>query len=281
MKRLVVLIVASLILCSCSRIKVGYSFTDDALKNFARDAIDLNDEQKDSIYKEIDLYMAWHRKTMLPVYADYLEVGATELRTNQLISTKEFSQRGRLLEEMIDDTIRPMIPPVARLLHSLDEKQIEQLDKMLADQVEELEKQYATDSKEQGENLRKTIVDFWDDWLVELNGDQERTVEEYAILLSAVSKPSFSFRRARQKDLIDRLNEKQSVEEIQDYLSVWILNPDQLRSIEVRKSVEEARELGSQMNFELFSSLVWRQKLELAKKFEGYAKDFRALSIQN
>ena len=74
MKKSFIVLALILLCCSgCSRITLGYKYADWLLRYWINDYTSFTAAQREQIHLEVDDYLRWHRKTMLPEYIAYLQ----------------------------------------------------------------------------------------------------------------------------------------------------------------------------------------------------------------
>lgn len=72
-KALLMLIVFALALTACSRIDLAYRNLDRLVPWSLGDYLDMNREQKQLLDERLKAHLAWHCKTQLPGYLDWLD----------------------------------------------------------------------------------------------------------------------------------------------------------------------------------------------------------------
>ena len=73
----------ALSLSGCNKIGFVYDFADKLLLLNLEDNFDFDKTQRARLKEDVEAYFAWHRKTMLPEYADFLQYVADSARNVQ------------------------------------------------------------------------------------------------------------------------------------------------------------------------------------------------------
>jgi hypothetical protein len=121
-------------LCSCSRVKLAYPFANLYVSSQAHRYLKLDASQEEILQSEIKLYMAWHRRQMLPAYAAACRKLSRGLRGLEP-AKDNIEAMTPLLGALYADGMEPLIKPTAKLLAGLDSKQVDFLDAALQKEV--------------------------------------------------------------------------------------------------------------------------------------------------
>ncbi len=117
----------SAVLLACSVVRLAYNNADTLLYWKLDDAFDFNREQSALVHQRIAQWFAWHRRTQLPRYAQWLvqaETDAMNPMTPQLAC-----ERREELQGMIFDAVDHAMPAMAEVVLSLSPEQIAHLKK--------------------------------------------------------------------------------------------------------------------------------------------------------
>ena len=71
------------ILATCSSTRFIYTFVDEFIKDEINYFLDLDEDEKVLLNKQVSEIVNWHRTSMLPRYADYLNNVADKLEDDQ------------------------------------------------------------------------------------------------------------------------------------------------------------------------------------------------------
>jgi hypothetical protein len=165
------------------------------------------------------------------------------------------------------------------MLSSLDSRQIQELGSSLA---EENQKQKHEDLNvshdEYLENRADKIVAFLE-WLAgDLSAEQERQVRELSRHLPVVSNHFIQHRESNQARLLALLNNHASVNEIDAFMSSWILTPEATRTSQQQRGIESFETSSDAMIAQIHGMLTARQKEHMRKLISAYIKEIQSLT---
>lgn len=131
LRRLLAVVLVAGIVAGCSGARVVYNQLDVLLPWYFRDYVDLDTGQRQQLERSADMLLTWHRESQVARYAAFfreLERDAADPLGYQRI------EAGRLeLEVFWDDIVRQVTPEAAQLLRMLDEPQVEEMFRRIAE----------------------------------------------------------------------------------------------------------------------------------------------------
>jgi hypothetical protein len=279
-----VVLSATLLLASCSSIKLGYNNADTLLVYALDSYVDLDAAQEKLARERVRALHAWHRTTQLAGYADLLARAQTKVAgTVSAADVLEFQNtaNAKLAAVGIEAA-----PDLAQLAASLSPAQIERMTERLAKDA----------SKARREAVRFEGTDSLDDrveryvegaerWFGALTGEQRDIVRR-----SLASRPNthswwVEERERRQRvlaALIDRIRTEQpdhgtATTWLRRYFAELVDPTDP----EVRGRTLAFRSGNAALIAELINSATPAQRTTLTKKLRGYADDFAALAAES
>lgn len=209
--RTLALAAAALLLAGCSALQLGYNQAPSLLYWWADGYADLDDAQSTRVRQDIDRFLAWHRQTELPAYAERLRqwrtLAAGDLSAELVCAQTEGlrTAAGRLIERGHE--------PLTRLLLSLSPAQLQHLERHQAKGNEGFEEDFLRGNAEQ--RLERRL---------------ERTVDRYETLYGSLSNAQVALvrkslqdspfdpartlaeRRARQAELLGLIRQLQAAQ---------------------------------------------------------------------
>ena len=104
------------ILVTCSSTRFIYTFVDEFIKDEINYFLNLDEDEKVLLNKQVSEIVNWHRTSMLPKYADYLNNVADKLEDDQYSADdiSKFLENGRFL---IEETVIGLVPYVSKFLY--------------------------------------------------------------------------------------------------------------------------------------------------------------------
>jgi len=281
MKRFTIVLVFLLLLplSGCSLVSVGYNNADLYLRYSINGYTTFNDSQKQEIKREVDNYLLWHRKTMLPEYADSLRdllqivQSGKELKSDDVIRIK---LTGR---ELYVKTVQPAVEPVASLLSDLDAVQVDELVLSFAKENNKQREKYLSGSDEK--KLRKRAertIDFIENMVGGLTDVQLEKIRELSFKLPFTTDLFLRLRENKQAGLIGLLGNKKGGKEIAAYLAAWLTMPEAGRSPEEQGLLLSFERGADEMAIEIYAMLDKQQKRTLEKNMTKYIEAFTQLA---
>lgn len=265
----------------CSRITFVYNHADWLLRHWIDDYTSFNNQQEEEIHFAVDDYMRWHRKYALPEYIaflQYLDALAnldTALKDTDVIHIR--SEIGRLYKL----TMTPPIRPAAHVLSTLDNRQIENLRKTLAEKNHAQRDEMLSGSRT--ENLVKRAdghVHFVEELAGHLGHEQERAIREMSMRMPFVTGYYIEHREAMQVNLILSLRNHAGEEQIAALFTQWINTPPAPSSAQEQQAIEAYDSALDEMIVRVYELLTADQKEHLRKKIASYIDDLQKLHTQ-
>lgn len=270
-----VLLSILLALGSCSSIQFAYGQLDRWLRWQLDDYVDLNRAQKGQLQAALDSFLAWHRQTQLPRYADTMEQLAERVDKGQLdaVRLEAVEDRARGYWDAASTQLYELLIPLAG---TLDSEQIGELEENLREKrAESLEKWRESPEKVE-RRRRKRVRKHSERWLGSLSDKQEELIADW--VAQVAYNPLLRDRqRARwQARFVELLRNKP--DNYQSQLRDLMLNPEQLWSDDYRQMQEERHRRARTLSEKILASTTPRQRQHLSETLREYAGDFRELA---
>lgn len=264
-----------LLLGSCSSIQFAYGQLDRWLRWQLDDYVDLNREQEDQLQTALDSFLAWHRQTQLPRYADSMEQLAGQVDSGNLeaVRLEAVEDTARGYWETASTQFYDLLIPLAG---TLDRQQIDELEENLREKrAESLEKWRESPEKVQ-RRRQKQIRKHSERWLGSLSDEQERLIAAWVAEVSYNPQLRDRQRAKWQARFIELLRRRP--DNYQSQLRDLMLNPEQLWSGEYRQMQEERHQRARALSEKILASTTPRQQQHLSETLREYAQDFRELA---
>lgn len=271
-------LVFSNILSACSSTQFIYTFVDRYIQDEIEYFIDLNEEDKVLLSQKVSEMVSWHRTSMLPSYANYLDEIAKRLEEvdDEKVLVNMALAKGRLL---IEQTVLGLTPYASKFLvryqTSEDIKFIEKkMKKRRQERLEEFSKSNETRYEDRVDRLTSNFERFFGT----LNDEQVILLKAHAQATLGDAKTRFENRTMRQKIFIKFLQTEPKESELTAYLNKLLLRGHLLTNPSY-----EAFSEGSLMRFEtllvkMIANSSIDQRKVMIRKLRDYANDFKAVS---
>ena len=280
LKRLIY-IVLLLTLSGCGLISLGYNYVPAYLRYSINSYMSYNDLQKEIIRKEVDDYMAWHRKSMLSEYADYLQGihNAVQAETSLTVEdVRRFRTAGRALYVA---TMLPAVSPAGLLMASLDAEQVDALSLSFAEEIKKVRnKELAGNLEQQLRARAERSIDFIENLTGGLTDKQLQQLRELNNKLPFATPVYLAQRENNQNKLIEllKLKPKELSTAIATALSSWIVTPELNRSAEDQSVIQVFESGSDDMIVSIYQTLDERQKKKLLNSITKYINTFQDLA---
>lgn len=269
------LLAALLSLAGCSSIQFAYGQLDRWLRWQLDDYVDLDREQKRQLQASLDSFLAWHRQTQLPRYADAMTELAERVETGEPedLPLETLEDRARGFWEAASTQFFDLLIPLATRLRP---EQLSELAENFREKREESLEEWRESPEEVEQRRRKRIRKHSERWLGSLTDEQEALISTW---VSRVAYDPLLRDRQRQKwqaRFLQLLRNKPDNYRAQ--LRDLMLNPQQLWSDEYRQMQEERQRRARALGEKMLASTTPEQQQHLAETLREYAQDFRELA---
>lgn len=166
-------------LAGCSALKFGYNRADWLASWELAHFVDLQREQKQLFDERFRDLWRWHRSTQLALYASDLRALAAAL--DQPLSAEQVEQVLKQTQGHVDRTVEQALPDTARVLQTLDDKQVQTLLAEMAERRGEraADRAELTEEERRAEGLKRMQRGL-KRWIGSLTREQERRLEGWS-----------------------------------------------------------------------------------------------------
>ncbi|QXI37219.1 DUF6279 family lipoprotein [Pseudomonas xantholysinigenes] len=199
---LLLLIGFALALAACSRIDLAYRNLDRLVPWSLDDYLDMNREQKQLLDERLKAHLAWHCKTQLPGYLDWLD-RVRLMVANDAVTDDALRQRTAEARQAIGRVAEQITPSASELLRGMSDAQVAEMRRAFHQDIEQRQKAYVeTPLPEQIENRAKRMRKRLEPWLGELNADQRQRVMSWSQALGDQNRQWIANRAHWQQQLV-------------------------------------------------------------------------------
>jgi hypothetical protein len=263
----------SLLLCSCSTLRLAYDNAEIYLRWRASDYLDLEGAQADERDEAIRSFMTWHRANALPKYATLAdEAGhrfARGLASADLVwGYDSVMTQGR-------ESLRIAAQRIAPLLDRLTPEQIAELERGLAEGNRKFARENLRgNERERRKRRTERNVERLEDWLGRLTQAQIDRVAQYSQRAPLLDDLRDRDHKRLQGELLAMVRAKQARERLPELAANW----DRGRDAAYVSAIEAARKEYFAMALDIDHTLSAKQRERAANKLQRYAEDFRTLA---
>jgi len=271
-------LVFSNILSACSSTQFIYTFVDRYIQDEIEYFIDLNEEDKVLLSQKVSEMVSWHRTSMLPSYANYLDEIAKKLEEvyDEKVLVKIALAKGRLL---IEQTVHGLTPYASKFLvryqTSEDIKFIEKkMKKRRQERLEEFSKSNETRYEDRVDRLTSNFERFFgtlsDEQLILLKAHAQATLDDEIT--------RFENRTMRQKIFIKFLYTQPKESELTSYLNKLLIRGHLLTNPSYEAFSEVSLKRFETLLVKMISNSTSNQRKIMIRKLRSYANDFKVVS---
>ena len=276
--RLLALLILLLTLAACSSTKFGYRFLDDLMRWQINKYLVLEADQSRELNQKLDVFHAWHRKTQLPLYSQFLEQQITLLE-RPAITTQQLNNAMQQAMNLMRNSMRQLVPEATTILGGLNDHQVEKLlsnydEKSAEYQRERIKPDVETRRKDRIKRMRKSLTR----WIGTPNSEQEQLINTWANELNAETGPRLAQRQWFRKQFDTLLAQRANHRALQGQLNKMMVYPDQQFLPAYQNYQNANRQRTLKLLVAIHSSLTPKQKQQMLQKLRDYQADFTEAS---
>ena len=265
-------------LTTCSSTRFIYTFVDEFIKDEVNYFLDLDEEEKVFLNQQVSEMVNWHRTSMLPKYASYLNNIAYKLEDGQYTTTyiSKYLANGKSL---IEETVTGLIPYASRFLIQFQTVETIELieNKMLnrrQERIIELSKPHDFLYEKRLERLTSNFERFFG----ELKDLQVRLLEAHTRKTLYESRVRLHNKTLRQKVFIRFLKTQPTEVDLTTYLNKLLLQGHKITNPSYQAFSKASLDRFHDLLVSLLALSSTVQRETIVNKLRKYADDFKAIS---
>ncbi len=207
-KALLIAVGFALALAACNRMDLAYRNLDHLVPWSLGDYLDMNREQKALLDDRLKEHLAWHCKTQLPGYLDWLDRVRGMVADDQ-VTDQALQQRTREAREAIGRVAEEITPSATELLRGMSDSQVAEMRDAFREDISERQKQYVDTPlpkqiARRSERMEKRLTP----WLGELTPVQKQRVQAWSAALGDQNREWIANRAHWQQQLLLAMNQR-------------------------------------------------------------------------
>ncbi|MFJ2525824.1 DUF6279 family lipoprotein [Pseudomonas capeferrum] len=207
-KPLLIAVAFALALAACSRIDLAYRNLDHLVPWSLGDYLDMNREQKVLLDERLKQHLAWHCKTQLPSYLDWLDRVRTMVAEDQ-VTDQALQQRTREARAAIGRVAEEITPSATELLRGMSDAQVAEMRQAFRDDISERQKKYVdTPLPKQIARRTERMEKRLTPWLGELSAAQRLRVQAWSQALGDQNRQWIANRAHWQQQLVLAMDQR-------------------------------------------------------------------------
>ncbi len=267
------LLTATLVGCSATRL--AYSQLDWLIPRQLGDYVTLDSTQRAWLDARLQDHLAWHCRTQLPAYADWLGTLRVELN-GAPPDSERLQDHVRQLETFIDALLGEIAPTAAELAVRLDERQRDELfarlDRRLnKDRAKYLDPPPDQRRSERAERLERRLRY----WLGDLTPEQTARIHQWSAALPDQNTAGWLDNRQRLQAAARGLLAEPDEKNAQLRLTRLLEAPAAARTTAYQRQIDDSREQVIALTADLLRLATDRQRARLDGRLGSLAADFQ------
>ncbi len=207
-KALLIAIGFALALAACSRIDLAYRNLDRLVPWSLSDYLDMNREQRALLDDRLREHLAWHCKTQLPGYLDWLDRLRGMVAAGQ-VTDQALQQSTHDVREAIGRVTEEITPSATELLRGMSDDQVAKMREAFREDISERQKQYVDTPlpkqiARRSERMEKRLTP----WFGELTAVQKQRIQTWSQALGDQNREWIANRAHWQQQLLLAMNQR-------------------------------------------------------------------------
>lgn len=269
-----------LLITACSTVKFAYNQGDTLIRWWIDDHIGLTAEQEVLTRELLEQQFWWHRTEQLAEVSKTLEQLRRQL--HRPLSTQEVSQFSDDLKKFIYAIAKKSTPDAAKIFVTLQNNQIEKMQKRMQKGNEKFAKEWLPPSVEKQNKVRADKVIDRVEWLFgTINKEQEEKIRQHIKNNPLDMNMVYQERLRRQNDLIkivktihqNKLNQQQA----EELLTIYMKNFEYGTTKEQQDFGKKRAAIGIQLSSFITHTMNDEQRKYASGRVETWALDVQEL----
>ncbi len=275
-KALLLTIGFALALAACSRIDLAYRNLDRLVPWSLGDYLDMNRQQKALLDERLKQHLAWHCKTQLPGYLDWLD-RVRGMVANDQVTDQALQQRTREAREAIGRVAQEITPSATELLRGMSDAQVAEMRDAFRDDISERQKQYvdtplAKQIARRTERMEKRLAP----WFGELTPVQKQRVQAWSQALGDQNREWIANRAHWQRQLLLAMNQRNDAS-FEPRLATLLQRKESLWTPEYRAAFQNTEQQARSLLVDLVQQSTPQQRRFLQERLGKVRTDFSEL----
>ena len=271
-------VLAALSLSGCNKIGLLYDFADRLVLYSVEDNFDLDGVQRTRLKEEVGAYFQWHRKALLPAYADFLLNAVDSARDG--LRTAEIEAGYIRYREIYRKTMEPVAGISVSLLTGLAREQIDAWIEKQRKKNQKLRKEMSGSPQERLDHRCKKIIDELEDWTGKLSKEQKERIKALNGTLPWNGLLWLDLREQVQERVAEMARRKAPADSLRALLQAYYRGDESLKTEEFKQRYREFETRLRILISKIQNLLTDEQKARFLMQVEKLGQDFRARSQQ-
>lgn len=270
------LIVASLFLLSCTRLDLAYRNLDVLVPWSLSDYLDMNRQQKSWLNERLKQQLAWHCKTQLPGYLDWMDRIRGMVADDQ-VTDQGLQARTQEARQAVARVAEQITPSAAQLLKGMDDEQVREMRQSFTEDIRERQAKYvktplSKQIAQRGERMEKRLSP----WFGGLSPQQQERVAAWSASLGEQNRAWIANRAHWQNEFSNLMDQRQS-DSFEPRLGDLLKDREQFWTPEYRIAFQNTEEQLRSLLVDLMAQSSAEQRQHLDSRLAQVRRDFSEL----
>lgn len=274
--RPVLLIAASLLLLSCSRLDLAYRNLDVLVPWSLSDYLDMNREQKTLLNERLKQQLAWHCKTQLPGYLNWLD-GVREMVADNQVTEQNLQARTLEARQAVTRVAEQITPSAAQLLKNMNDEQVREMRQNFADDIRDRQAKYVkTPLTKQIAQRTERMEKRLSPWFGGLSPEQQARVAAWSASLGEQNRAWIANRAHWQREFSLLMDERHNAD-FEPRLGELLKNRERFWTPEYRTAFQNTEDQLRSLLVDLMAHSSAEQRQHLDSRLSKVRQDFSEL----
>lgn len=275
-KALLIVVGCALLLAACNRIDLAYRNLDRLVPWSLGDYLDMNREQKRLLDERLKEQLAWHCRTQLPGYLDWLGRVQSMVASDN-VTDSALQQRTVEARQAIGRVAEQVTPSASELLRGMSDAQVAEMRRAFRQDIDKRRRTYADTSLAKQIELRATRMQKrLEPWLGELTREQRLRVMSWSQALGDQNGQAIANRAHWQQQLAQVMDQRASPS-FEPRLAQLLQRKESLWTPEYRQAFQNSEQQSRSLLVDLMKQSSPAQREFLQQKLGKVRTDFSEL----
>lgn len=275
-KALLIVVALALVLAACNRIDLAYRNLDRLVPWSLGDYLDMNREQKRLLDERLKEQLAWHCRTQLPGYLDWLD-RVQSMVANDSVTDNALQQRTTEARQAIGRVAVQITPSATELLRGMSDAQVAEMRQAFRQDIDKRRQTYTdTPLPKQIEQRATRMQKRLEPWLGELSTEQRLRVMSWSQALGDQNRSAIANRAHWQQQLALAMEQRASPS-FEPRLAQLLQRKESLWTPEYRQAFQNSEQQARSLLVDLMKQSSPAQRQFLQQKLNKVRTDFSEL----
>jgi len=239
--------------------------------------LDLNSEQKASLGRSLAPMLARHRTEALPVYEAFLRESSARVRRG--LTRQDLDWAFGRHDSLRADLVEQLIGNGAVLLTSVNNQQIEHLERALQKDSEKTERLLKLSKEDRLAKRAADTLEFVEEWMGPLSADQKSRITAMSLALPDLRGFWYESQRQSQQELLQALREHATQDVLAARLRDWFLFQGRHAPATYQQSFETMRSGAKDMILAVDRMSTPQQRAQVLSKLQELINTVHDLQV--